>query len=354
MDFRVGLAVFASIGMTVLGAAPARATQVSVYPLSVLGYMPDSVVKSANGAIWFSAAQLKPCHGNVTCQTEELGTLRGHALIEQNLGPQTLAGETYGATPGPGPSIWFTDPLKAARVFDLSGKQIATVRFGGQNGSGALSAPFIGPDGRMWLTLGSFGLGGGGVAAVDANYKTALVARCKQCFFSGGAVAADSDAWLLDPYLGGFYRVTPSGNLTRFDFGKFTLQTMIAGPNGNLWGLENFDIAQYDLHGVHAQDQRAERSADVRRQAGLGEFRPVRAGRQRARRRYDDTIRQRHRATLWRRRLLPGEVAAMVFERTGPRRGRRTLRGHRLCSAAGSLHHRRPRLPRANLVVDLR
>jgi streptogramin lyase len=216
--------------------------------LKAAGYIPDSVVESADGAVWFSAARIEHCSGNVSCQTEELGTIRSGALAEKSLGATQIFA-TYGAAPGPGPSIWVTNALRASRVFDLSGKQIATVRFGGNNGSGALSPPFIGPDGRMWFAEGSFGQGGGGVVAVDANYTIVSVASCKACFFAGGVTAADGNAWLLDPYLGGFYRVTPQGALTRFDFGTSVLQTMIAGPGGALWGTANGDVAEYDLMG---------------------------------------------------------------------------------------------------------
>jgi hypothetical protein len=247
----IGSVIGALVLAGVLAAAgtPSAAAVPDVYPLAASGYIPDSVVASADGAIWLSAALLKPCSGNITCQTELLGTLRSNGIHEHDLGAVTLAGSLYGATPGPGPSIWVTDPLKAARIFNLSGKLVAAVRFGRQNGSGALSAPFIGPDGRMWFTQGSFGLGGGGVVAVDASYHVMSVAPCKQCFFFGGVDAADGDAWLLDPYLGGFYRVTPAGALKRFDFGKFVLETLLAGPNAKLWGMQDGNVAEYDLEG---------------------------------------------------------------------------------------------------------
>ncbi|MBD5657161.1 MAG: hypothetical protein IAI50_18575 [Candidatus Eremiobacteraeota bacterium] len=210
--------------------------------------MPDSIVSAADGSIWYSAAELSPCHNDVTCQTEALGKFSGARATETLLGSTSLSA-TYGVTVGPNRTLWVTDALKAASIFDLSGKQIEKLKVRSGNGGGALSAPFIGPDGRMWFARGSFGEGATGIVAVDSSYAIQPVVACGQCFFSGGVVAADGNAWLLDPYLGGFYRVTPDGTLTRFDYGKFELQTIVAGPQAALWGLINGNIAAYGLMG---------------------------------------------------------------------------------------------------------
>jgi streptogramin lyase len=246
--FRVAAVLAWIASLSLASVETAKAAGITVYALPVAGYMPDSLVRAANGSIWFSAAQYSPCHGNVTCQTEAIGTLEQDGAHETLLG-RTGVGATYGVTPGPARTLWLTDAQTTARVFDLSGTQIAEVKVRTGNGDGALSAPFIGPDGRMWFTQGSFGQGATGVVAVDASYDIEPVASCGQCFFSGGVVAADGDAWLLDPYLGGFYRVTPAGAIKRFDYGQFVLDTMIAGPGGDLWGTKNGNITSYDLSG---------------------------------------------------------------------------------------------------------
>ena len=259
---------------------------IAVYPLKAAGFMPDSVVRAADGSVWFSAAKLRPCPKEETCQSEELGSVGTGNVRERKLGDLTIASEGYGVTAGPNRTLWVTDPLRAAHVYDLSGQLIAKVPLSDRNGSGALSPPFIGPDGRMWFTQGSFGSGADGVVAVDSAFRIQPVAPCGQCFFASGVVAADGNAWLLDPYLGGFYRVTTAGKIKRFDYGKFTLASMIAGPRRGLWGLTNSDtIAAYDLDGA----LRASFSPGVPVQSGLRDidgllwwanFRPSQTGNQ--------------------------------------------------------------------------
>ncbi len=231
------------------GAASADAAgDVEVVAVPTSGYIPDSMTKTADGAIWFSAEFIQPCHGNVSCQTEELDSFVASGIQERSLGRISTVGAFDGILAGPDSTIWATDALASARIFDLSGRQIAFLKLGGANGD-ALSAPFVGPDGRVWFAGGSPGTGGGGVVAVDAKYHIALVAACPQCFFFGGVTAADGNAWLLDPYLGGFYRVTPQGVLTRFDFGKAVLTTLTAGPAGWLWGSLQGNIGAYNTAG---------------------------------------------------------------------------------------------------------
>lgn len=216
-------------------ATPRKAFR--VFALASRGYIPDSVVTASDGGVWFSAFGITRCHEGRACRREELGSASAKGVTESSIG--RVSSRVFGLTVGSGSTLWLTDAAKTAYVFDLRGTLLDTVALGSVGG--ALTSPFVGPDGRTWFASGS-----AGIVAVDSAFHITTVARCRTCRLRGGVTAPDGNAWFFQtPAVGGFVRVSPGGGVSQFFVGQHLVDSLTAGPNSALWGILGKSIVEY-------------------------------------------------------------------------------------------------------------
>ncbi len=215
--------------------APQRAFR--VFALSSKNYVPDSVVTASDGSVWFSASRVTQCHKSRGCRREEFGTASAKGITESAIG--TVSSSVFGLSVGSDSTLWLTDATEAAYVFSLDGVLLTRIALAPVGG--ALTSPFVGPDGRTWFDSGS-----GGIVGVDSAFHITTVARCRKCRLRGGVTAPDGNAWFFQaPAVGGLVRVSPGGSLSKFSVGQHLVDSLTAGPNSALWGILGKAIVEY-------------------------------------------------------------------------------------------------------------
>jgi streptogramin lyase len=225
-----------------------------------------NIAEGADGKVWFTNPYSKPY---------SYGSITTHGTVQQYDMPGSIGYSPESMVSDPHKHLWFTVPYGFFDIVEIStdGKIVASFKVqngtankvgygatgriwfdaianpsqvglitlrGGQH-EGAIGGPnfipgpmALGPDGRMWLCLGT------DIAAVTRSLKVSLYSLPSNGNAADVTAGPDGNMWVTDSGNSAIVRVTTSGAITEY---KTPTPSMIpdaiaVGPDRNIWFTE--------------------------------------------------------------------------------------------------------------------
>ncbi len=198
------------------GAVVAPKFSVTKVGIGITGLI-ENVTTGPDGNVWFARYNKE---GGLITPTGEVKTFPG--LTARDI------------TAGPDGNLWFTSasPLGIGRVTPTGAITMFPAGI-----TGYPDHIIAGPDGNLWFTEGPKFSGGMSLVAritpQGAVTEFPVGASNEPFLLAGGA---DGNVWFTDS--GAIVRITPAGEMTRFEKGLGEPHGITAGPDGNLWFTE--------------------------------------------------------------------------------------------------------------------
>jgi streptogramin lyase len=212
-------------------AAPARATNITEFPLIVAHSGPRGIAAGPDGNLWF---------------TEFAGSRFGRitpsgAVKDWSTGSGISAGsQPFGIASGPDGSLWFAENAgnRVGRIAPTAAP-MATEFSIGITAGGAPMEVATGPDGNVWFSELNGRIGRITTAGTVTEFSSGIIPTCAVWGIAGGP---DGNLWFTQQHgCDRVGRITPTGSINEYSIGispDSAPQDITTGPDGNLWFTE--------------------------------------------------------------------------------------------------------------------